>query len=94
MNTTPLSSDQPACYCLHLQGRFSADWTDWLLDAVATFEGDQTQITGTVRDQAALFGLLSFVRDLGASLLLVKYMPDLESQQGESHADQSSQDRM
>ena len=76
MNTKPLSLDQPAHYRLRLQGRLKADWTDWLLEASAVFEDDQTILTGTVRDQAALFGLLSFVRDLGAPLLSVEYIPD------------------
>jgi hypothetical protein len=35
-----------------------------------------TVITGTVKDQAALFGLLSFIRDLGVALISVNYMPD------------------
>jgi hypothetical protein len=74
MNTKPFLPDQPARYQLCLQGRLNADWTDWLSDAVTTFDGDQTLLTGTVRDQSALFGLLSFIRDLGAPLLLVKYI--------------------
>lgn len=77
MSTRPLSPDQPARYCLRLQGCLSADWSDWLLETNTTFDGDQTILTGTVRDQAALFGLLSFVRDLGAPLLLVEYLPNL-----------------
>jgi len=76
MDTKPLFPDQPARYNLRLQGRLSADWADWLLEATVTFDGDQTILAGTVRDQAALFGLLSFVRDLGTPLLLVEYLPD------------------
>jgi hypothetical protein len=76
MNTKPLSPDQPARYRLRLQGRLSADWADWLPDAATAFDGDQTIITGTLRDQAALFGLLSFIRNLGAPLLLVEYLPE------------------
>jgi len=76
MNTKPLAPDQPARYRLRLQGRLHADWADWLLEAAATCDGDQTILTGTVRDQAALFGLLSFVRDLGAPLLSVEYLPN------------------
>jgi hypothetical protein len=76
MNTRPLSPDQPARYRLRLQGRLSADWSDWLLEAAITFDGEQTVLTGRVRDQAALFGLLSFMRDLGAPLLLVEYLPN------------------
>jgi hypothetical protein len=76
MNTKPLFPDQPVRYNLRLQGRLNADWADWLQEAEVTFDGSQTILTGTVRDQAALFGLLSFVRDLGAPLLSVEYLPD------------------
>jgi hypothetical protein len=76
MNTKPLTSAQPARYRLRLQGRVHADWADWLPDAITTFDRDQTSLTGTVRDQPALFGLLSFIRDLGAPLLLVEYLPE------------------
>ena len=76
MNTKPLSSDLPARYQLRLQGCLSADWADWLSGAFTTFCDDQTHITGTVRDRSALFGLLNFIRDLGAPLLLVEYLPE------------------
>jgi hypothetical protein len=78
---------------VHLQGRLTADWTDWLLEPCAAFEEDQTHITGMVRDQAGLFGLLSFVRDLGASLLLVEYLAGSLKQEGESIETQSIEDR-
>lgn len=54
------------------------NWSDWLSDAVVAYEGDGqlavTTITGTVRDQAGLFGLLSYVRDLGAPLVSVEWI--------------------
>lgn len=62
-------------YRLCLQGRVSIDWSDWMMDSVVTFEGNQTVVTGEVRDQAALFGLLSFVRDLGVPLVSVEFLP-------------------
>ena len=66
--------DEPARYRLCLQGRVSARWQDWLNDfSVNQTEDDQTLITGTVRDQAALFGLLSFIRDLGVPLVSVEF---------------------
>ena len=79
MKKPPLSSDQPACYRLLLQGEISIDWSDWLMEANAVLEGSQTIITGRVRDQAALFGLLNFVRDLGMPLLLVEFIPEPET---------------
>jgi hypothetical protein len=84
MNLNSLSPDQLARYRLRLQGRLSVDWSDWLPDASITFSGDHTIIIGTVHDQAALFGLLSFVRNLGAPLLLVEFLPDF-IQKGETN---------
>lgn len=81
METKPtLTLDQPAPYRLRLQGRVSALWHDWLKDPVAAFEGEQTVVTGTVRDQAGLFGLISFVRDLGLPLVSVEYVPDYKKE--------------
>ena len=77
METKPtLSLDQPATYQIRLQGRISADLSDWLADSAVIFEGGETIATGKVCDQAALFGLLSFIRDLGVPLLLVEYIPN------------------
>ena len=70
----------PTRYQVRLQGQISADWSDWLSDLVVIAEGHSpaavTTLTGTVKDQAALFGLLSFIRDLGVALISVNYLPD------------------
>ena len=71
---TALTLDQPAAYQIRLQGRISIDLSDWLTDVVIAFEDGQTIMTGRVCDQAALFGLLSFVRDLGVPLLSVEFL--------------------
>ena len=72
----PLTPYEPARCRLRLQGRVTADWSDWLAGAELTFTGEGplsiTTLCGTVRDQAGLFGLLSFVRDLGVVLLSVE----------------------
>jgi hypothetical protein len=78
MNTKILIPHEPARYCLQLQGRLSADWSDWLTGVEVAYEGEGqivvTTVTGTVRDQAGLFGLLSFVRDLGVPLIAVEWI--------------------
>lgn len=76
MMDTPLSPFRPACYRLHLQGVVNIDWTDWLIDSKVDFKDNRTILTGTVRDQAGLFGLLNFIRDLGTPLLLVVHIPE------------------
>lgn len=72
-----LRLDQPAQYRLRLQGIVPAKWSDWLQNANPVFEEGQTIVIGEVRDQAALFGLLSFVRNLGAVLIAVELIQPL-----------------
>jgi hypothetical protein len=48
------------------------DWREWFGGLqIATGEEGQTVLTGPVRDQAALYGLLARLRDLGLPLLSV-----------------------
>lgn len=80
MNTKAIPNpDQPAPYRLSLRGYVTANWSDWLSDPSITFVGSGrasiTTVTGMVRDQAALFGLLSFVRDLGVALIAIEFIP-------------------
>ncbi len=75
-----LRMDQPARYQIKLLGRLGAQWAEALDDftvAVQASEGAPavTTLLGQVADQAALFGLLSRIRDLGLPLLLVECLP-------------------
>jgi hypothetical protein len=69
----------PTRYRLRLQGRVTANWSDWLADAMVHFDLHNdviiTIVTGTVRDQSGLFGLLSFIRDLGVPLISAEAIP-------------------
>jgi hypothetical protein len=55
---------------IRIKGHLGDDWTDWFGGMTITLEenGD-TLLTGPVPDQAALFGLLRRVRDLGMQLI-------------------------
>lgn len=61
---------QPMVYQIRLEGRLDSRWGEWFGDMaiVADDKGD-TLLTCTVVDQAALYGLLRKVRDLGLPLL-------------------------
>lgn len=63
---------EPIIYQIRVKGHLRADWTDWFDSLTITLEknGD-TLLTGPVVDQAALYGLLKKVRDLGMPLLAV-----------------------
>jgi hypothetical protein len=66
------NSDQVMVYQLRLRGHLGNEWADWFDGLTITLEADgDTLLTGPVRDQAALFGLLKKVRDLGLTLISV-----------------------
>ncbi len=63
---------QPKVYQIRIEGHLSCEWTDWFEGLTLTLEDNgDTLLTGPVIDQAALFGLLRKVRDLGIPLLSV-----------------------
>jgi hypothetical protein len=63
---------QSTVYQVRIKGHLDAQWTDWFEDLTITLEenGD-TLLTGPVIDQAALYGLLKKIRDLGIPLISV-----------------------
>jgi hypothetical protein len=67
-----LDQNEPMVYQIRLKGHLGREWTDWFEGLTVTLEesGD-TLLTGLVVDQAALYGLLRKVRDLGLPLLSV-----------------------
>lgn len=72
---TVSNSDQPVFYQIRVKGHLDYQWTDWFGDVSIELEknGD-TLITCMVADQAALFGLLKRIRDLGISLISINQL--------------------
>jgi hypothetical protein len=63
---------QAMVYQIRIKGHLGRQWTGWFGGLVITLEEDgDTLLTGPVVDQAALYGLLKKVRDLGMPLLSV-----------------------
>jgi hypothetical protein len=63
---------QPITYQIRIQGHLGSEWSDWFEGLTITLEDNgETLLTGSVVDQAALYGLLRKVRDLGLPLLAV-----------------------
>lgn len=61
---------QPMTYQIRIQGHLGCQWMDWFDGLTITRESNgRTRLTGPVVDQAALYGLLKKVRDLGLPLL-------------------------
>jgi hypothetical protein len=69
---------QPVIYEIRIKGHLDQEWSDWFDGLLITLEDNgDTLITGPVVDQAALYGLLKKVRDLGMPLLSVdRLKPD------------------
>jgi hypothetical protein len=59
-------------YEIRLKGHLAPRWAAWFDGLTLTHERDgTTRLAGPVADQAALYGLLHKVRDLGLPLLSV-----------------------
>ena len=62
----------PVVYQIRIKGHLVSQWTDWFEGLTITLEDNgDTLLTGPVVDQAALYGLLKKVRDLGMPLVSV-----------------------
>jgi hypothetical protein len=57
---------------IRVEGHLDQTWAEWLDGFnLAHTEQDETVLTGKVKDQAALYGLIGKLRDLGAKLISV-----------------------
>ncbi len=57
---------------IRVKGRIDERWSEWFADL------DETVLSGPVVDQAALYGVLSRLRDLGLPLVSVRHLEDGE----------------
>jgi len=70
-----IDSSQPTIYQIRVRSHLSPGWTDWFEGLTITLEANgEMLLTGPVVDQAALYGLLKKVRDLGMPLVSVNCM--------------------
>jgi hypothetical protein len=57
-------------YVIRVKGHLDTFWQVWFENLSITHEGDGTTLlSGPIKDQAALYGLLFKMRDLGLTLL-------------------------
>ncbi|MCI0696196.1 hypothetical protein L0337_29860 [candidate division KSB1 bacterium] len=60
-------------YEIKIKEHLDSHWSEWLGGMRLTYaENDETVLTGAIRDQAALYGILDKLRDLGVTLLSVQ----------------------
>jgi hypothetical protein len=77
MNDMPAEQHGPGQYQLRIRGHLDTSWSDWFEGMALTQENDgTTSLCGPVVDQAALYGLLARVRDIGATLIAVNLLED------------------
>jgi hypothetical protein len=71
------AAQPPARYRIRIRGHLDPVWSAWF-DGLTVTQADDgtTELVGPLADQAALFGLLARLRDLGATLLLVERQAD------------------
>jgi len=59
---------------IRVQGHLDKTWKEWFEGFTMThLKNHQTLLSGDIRDQAALYGLIAKLRDLGAKLISVNY---------------------
>jgi len=64
--------DAPARYQIRVRGTLDPRWSCWFDQlAITCDDEDNTLLAGLVSDQAALYGLINRLRDLGLTLLAV-----------------------
>jgi hypothetical protein len=87
--THPSTEDrhEPGRYEIRLKGHLDNRWADWFDGLSFTHESDGTTIlAGPVVDQAALYGLLRQVRDLGLPLVSVMQVDPKQANEPHTNA--------
>jgi hypothetical protein len=74
-------------YKIRISGQLDDQWTNWFEGLTISLESEgDTLLTGTVPDQAARYGLLKKVRDLGMPLLSVNRVePGISDETDQNH---------
>jgi len=74
----------PIVYQIRIQGHLGAHWSDWFAGlTITTLDNGDTLLTGPVVDQAALYGVLRSVRDVGLPLVSVNPVPPGQAEASE-----------
>ena len=72
MATQRSPDDMPALYHIQVRGALDPRWSIWFDPLTISHDAEgNTLLAGPVNDQAALYGLINRLRDLGMTLLAV-----------------------
>jgi hypothetical protein len=75
-------SQEPQVYRIRVAGILDEAWSDWFDGLTISEQGDESLLTGPVRDQSALHGILVRIRDLGLPLLSIRCVPEKPQEDG------------
>jgi hypothetical protein len=72
MSSQRSPDDTPVHYQIQVRGTLDPRWSIWFDQLAITHDAEgNTLLAGPVNDQAALYGLINRLRDLGLTLLAV-----------------------
>jgi len=74
-SNAPFGSFGPAYYQIRVKGQLERRWESWFDGLQLSIDHDTTMLEGSLADQAALYGVLLKIRDLGIPMLSVKLLP-------------------
>ena len=57
-----------------VEGHLDKKWMDWFDGMVISYDGSNTRLSGNIKDEAHLHGILNQIRDL--NLKLISINPD------------------
>ena len=56
---------------IEVEGHLDKKWKDWFDGMEITYEGDNTILSGSIKDEASIHGILNLIRDLYLKLISV-----------------------
>ena len=66
----------PTDYCITVKGHLADHWSDWFEGlTISNGANGEAMLVGRLEDQAALYGVLVKLRDLGVPLIALQPVP-------------------
>ena len=56
---------------IEVEGHLDKQWKDWFDGMEIKYEGDHTILSGSIKDEASIHGMLNLIRDLNLKLISV-----------------------
>lgn len=56
---------------IEVQGRLDKKWQDWFEGMEISYQGNNTILSGDIKDESKLHGILNQIRDLNLKLIAV-----------------------